>query len=67
MPRVLPEVDAHGVDRAAAFVAAMAPLLDGPPGRRPRTPLPPAPRPVRPGGLPSGVADAVADLLPAAS
>lgn len=66
MPRVLPQVDAHGVD-SSAFVTAMGPLLDeaawtaAADAAAARAPA------YDPAAFRAVVADAVADLLPDAS
>ncbi len=66
MPRVLPEVDAHGVD-AASFVTAMGPLLDEPAWTVAADAAAARAAAYDPAAFRAVIADAVADLLPAAS
>jgi hypothetical protein len=66
MSRVLPEVDAHGVD-ASAFVTAMGPLLDEPVWSTAADAVAARAAAYDPDAFRAVVADAVADLLPAAS
>jgi glycosyltransferase involved in cell wall biosynthesis len=66
MSRVLPEVDAHGVD-VSAFVTAMGPLLDAPAWSAAADAAAARAAAYNPGAFRAVVADAVEDLLPAAS
>jgi glycosyltransferase involved in cell wall biosynthesis len=66
MPRVQPQVDAHGVD-AAALVTAMGPLLDEPAWSAAADASAARAGAYDPATFRAAVADAVADLLPAAS
>ena len=66
MSRVLPEIDAHGVD-AAAFVTVMAPLLDEPAWSAAADVAAARAAAYDPAAFRAVVADAVLDLLPAAS
>jgi glycosyltransferase involved in cell wall biosynthesis len=66
MPRVLPDVDARGVD-AAAFVTAMRPLLDEPAWSTAADAAATRAAAYDPVAFRAVVEDAVADLLPAAS